>query len=80
MFHNYGIGGKHSSKREPPTARQARRLEKKKTKKIKLKPLYGWEGEVICEQIVFDKPSQITYEGLEKALEYFEKYSALAQR
>ena len=83
MFHNYGLGEEHSSKRAPPTARNARRLEKKKTKKVKTKPLYTWEGEVICEQVVFEKPSNIvvfekplniTYDGLKKALEYFYKY------
>lgn len=90
MFHNYGLGEKHTSRRAPPTARQARRLEKKKAKKVKTKPLYTWEGEVICEQVIFEKPSNIvvfekplniTYEKLEKALEFFKRYSSpLVQR
>ena len=53
------------------TARNARRLEKKKKK---WKPLYGWEGEVICEQRTIEEKPQLTYDKIKKTLEYFEKY------
>ena len=57
MFHNYGCGGQHTSKRDTPTARNARRLEKKKLKKNPIKdwePVYGWEGEILCYRIIDD--------------------------
>lgn len=55
----------------PITARNARRLEKKKNK---WKPVYGWEGEVICEQSTVEEKPLLTYDEIKKALEYFEKY------
>lgn len=68
MFHNYGCGRKHTSDRDPPTARNARRLAKKK---MKWKPVYDWEGNIICERITIDENPNFSYEQMEKALEYF---------
>ena len=36
MFHNYGCGGKHTSKRDEPTERNKKRLEAKKLKRPSL--------------------------------------------
>lgn len=53
------------------SARNARRLEKKKKK---WKPVYGWEGDVICEKRVIEEKPELTYDEIKKTLEYFEKY------
>jgi len=53
------------------TPRNARRLEKKKKK---WKPVYGWEGDVICEKHMVEEKPELAYKEIKKALEYFEKY------
>ncbi len=67
MFHNYGCGGEHTSKRDAPTARNARRLAKKKVKLKKISAnewefVYGWEGDVICEK-TFIEQSELNLPG-----------------
>jgi hypothetical protein len=74
MFHNYGLGAKHTSKRDAPTARNARRLAEKAKNKNKWKPAYGWEGEIICEKREVEKKPELTYDEIKKILQYFEKY------
>lgn len=57
--------------RRPITARNARRLEKKKNK---WQPVYGWEGEIICEKKTIEQKPELTYDEIKTALGYFEKY------
>lgn len=63
--------GAARNKTAPITARNERRLT---AKKKKWKPVYGWEGEIICEKSTVQKKHELTYDKLKTALSYFEKY------